>query len=217
MTKIDIGIGNRKEVLITSLVIEQMTTAFISGLLGIKDAQNSRILGNKSGCLSFNQKVDLLIDLGALSPKDKGKFQAFMEIRNQFMHNLSATSYEKCLSFTNGTDKYILKNYPQSSSLTKEEALKAATGELIDDIGRLTVNIINKLKEKFNKDAEFDLSKKSRESFLKAVIQIQSIIDDYVAKNKEKNQTTNAEWLNGLGEMIGRKFMDLWTVNFKST
>ena len=129
-----------------------MTSAFLSVLLGIKDLKNSRVLGNRSGCLSFNQKIDLLIEMGAVSSKDRNKFQAFMEIRNQFMHNISANTYENCYSFMNGTDKFILKTYPQDNTKAREEALREATGELIDEIGKITVNIISVLKGKFKLD-----------------------------------------------------------------
>jgi hypothetical protein len=149
MRKTNIGMPYRNEVLAASLFIEKMTSAFLSVLLGIKDLKNSRLLGNKSGCLSFNQKIDLLIEMGALSNKDRNKFQAFMEVRNQFMHNISANNYESCYSFTNGTDKFVLKTYPQDKSKAREEALRNATGQLIDDIGKITVNIIGVLTEKF--------------------------------------------------------------------
>jgi len=152
MKKTNIGMPFRSEILAASLVIEKMTSAFLSVLLGIKDLKNSRVLGNRSGCLSFNQKIDLLIEMGAVSSKDRNKFQAFMEIRNQFMHNISANTYENCYSFMNGTDKFILKTYPQDNTKAREEALREATGELIDEIGKITVNIISVLKGKFKLD-----------------------------------------------------------------
>ena len=46
-----------------------------------------------------------------------------MEIRNQFMHNLAADSYESCYAFKR-KEKFILDNYPQETTLTKEEQLK---------------------------------------------------------------------------------------------
>lgn len=145
-----LGMKYRNEVLVASLFIEKMTSAFLSVLLGINDLKGSKVLGNKSGCLSFNQKVELLIEMGAISSSNRKKFQAFMEIRNQFMHNISANNYTNCFSFTNGTDTFILKTYPQSETKSRENALRDATGELIDDIGKLTVSIINHLEGKFS-------------------------------------------------------------------
>jgi len=214
MEKIKLGMELRKEVLLTSLFIEYSASAFLSGLLGINDTENSRILGNKSGCLSFNQKIDLLIELGALSQDVKKKFQAFMEIRNQFMHNLSATTYEKCLSFTNGTDKFLLKTYPQLDNLIKEDALKAAIGELSDDIGMLTANIIKKVEEKFKQNAELDVAKKFNEAFILTIAISRDTINDYVNNKIEKHQSTKVEWLKDFGSEVNKIILKLWRDNY---
>src|SRR6266446_5696534 len=93
-----LGVEKRLDVLEAALTMEHLTSAFLTSLLGIKDWQGSKVFGNKSGCISFNQKIDLLIEIGALSKDLRTKYQTFMEIRNQFMHNINAESYEKCLS-----------------------------------------------------------------------------------------------------------------------
>jgi hypothetical protein len=59
MKKENLGMKLRNEVLVASLYVEKMTSTFLANILGIEDVKNSRLLGNKSGCLSFNQKVDL--------------------------------------------------------------------------------------------------------------------------------------------------------------
>jgi len=214
MEKVNLGMEIRKEVLLTALVLEYSASAFLSGLLGIDDIKNSRILGNKSGCLSFNQKIDLLIELGALSKTVKKKFQAFMEIRNQFMHNLSATTYENCLSCIDGADKFLLKTYSQSDNLSREKALKGAIGELCDDIGKLTANIIKKVEEKFLQKAELDVSKKFKESFLSTIAVTRDEINDYIKKGIEKNQSTKVEWLNDFGTEVNNIILKLWSENF---
>lgn len=43
----------------------------------------------------------------------KSKFVAFMEIRNQFMHNMNALTYVKCFENLPGKQKWILNTYPQ--------------------------------------------------------------------------------------------------------
>ena len=68
------GFRNRNIILASSLLIEKTTSRFIANLLGIKKPENSLTLGIKNSALSFNQKIDLLIDLGALSASDKSKF-----------------------------------------------------------------------------------------------------------------------------------------------
>src|SRR5688572_19762225 len=96
---IQIGIEKRQNILNVSLLVENFTSLFLSRLLEIQDHRKTISFGNKSSSLSFNQKVNILIDIGALNATDKIKFQTFMEIRNQFMHNIDADSYENCFKY----------------------------------------------------------------------------------------------------------------------
>lgn len=153
----DIGLNNRTEILTFALLLEQFSSILIKGLLGIGVSKETISFGNKSGCLSFNQKINLLIDIGALPPEDKKKYQTFMEIRNQFMHNLSADTYEACYGFIDGKDKFVLRLYPQSDSLTTEVALKQATRELAGEVLNKTIGLFEKVKEKVEKDSRTKL------------------------------------------------------------
>lgn len=175
----DLGLPIRKEILFTSLAVEGLTSAFLSTLLEIKDYKNSRTLGNKSGSLSFNQKVDLLIDIGALSKEDKNKFQVFMEIRNQFIHNLSATTYEKCFGATGGTDKCILKIYPQSKNISREEQLEEATKELGNEVIKLIFDLTKRIEEKNHKKLIADIAIKSEQAFFEAIEKMKNTVDDH--------------------------------------
>ena len=78
--KFEIGIKKRNFVLTISLVIESIISIFLSRLLGIQDHKQTISFSNKSSNLSFNQKVGLLIDIGALKAESKSKFITFMEI-----------------------------------------------------------------------------------------------------------------------------------------
>jgi hypothetical protein len=137
------GLDNRKIVLFPSLLIEGLTSIFLGRLLKIEDLNESKILGNKSGCLSFNQKVNILIEMNSIPKNDRNKYLTFLEIRNQFMHNSDASTFEKCFSFLEGKEKFILKTYPQSTDLSKEEKLKFATLELIKELIEKTMRIRN--------------------------------------------------------------------------
>lgn len=165
--KLDIGLNQRQEILTFALLLENLSSIFLSGLLGIKDYRNTKSFGSTNSSLSFNQKINLLIDIGALSSLERNKFLTFMEIRNQFMHNLSADSFESCYSFLEGKEKFILKNYPQEASLTKEEQLKNATIKLSDDILKKTIDLLDKIMEKIEKEVELELLKKVQPILLK--------------------------------------------------
>lgn len=106
------GFRNRNIILSSSLLIEKTTSSFIANLLGINNPENSLTLGIKNSAFSFNQKIDLLIDLGALNTSDKRKFQLFMELRNKFMHVLEADSFVNCFKLLRGKKHFYLSCIP---------------------------------------------------------------------------------------------------------
>ncbi len=136
----------RSYVLHHSIVLENVIGSALANLLDIEAPTNSYCFGNSSKALSFNQKVFLLIDIGALDDSEKTKFIKFMEIRNQFMHNVAANTFKDCFNFIDGVEKYLLKNYPQPSG--DEKYLAVAYNSLVKDVKISTESIIDKLHEK---------------------------------------------------------------------
>lgn len=218
MDNIDInnalGLDIRKTVLAASLTIESVSSFFIGQLLGIKDIENSKLLGNKSGCFSFNQKVDLLIELGALSKDDKKKFQAFMEIRNQFMHNIEAINYEKCISFIENADNKLLKLFPQASNLTKEEQLKKATLALSKEVLRKTTDVTIYVKKKLQKDYDAEMAPKLLSLFTKNTVQMKGLIISLIENEYKQNTNLNKPQLKELGDKLIKTITDQMISNF---
>ena len=167
--KFDIGIEKREFILTVSLLVENFTSIFLSRLLEIKDYRQTISFGNKSSNLSFNQKINLLIDIGAVPAGQKNKFVTFMEIRNQFMHNLEAKSYETCFDFMDGKDKFVLKTYPQDPKKSREEQLEKATQELSNEVLSMSAKLYDKVKEKIEKEVRFDLLEKVQPVLIKAI------------------------------------------------
>jgi hypothetical protein len=209
----DLGLNIRNEFLSTALIVESMTSVFLAKLLGIEDYRNSKVLGNKGGTLSFNQKIDLLIEIGALPLASRTKFQTFMELRNQFMHNVEAKTYESCLGFLNGKDVYLLKTYPQPNNINREKQLNNAATELRNDVGRQTAELINRIQEKIKKEARFDLSEKSNNAFLMSIETMKTLFDDYFEKEIEKKSTFSAKRLKGFGTDLSKILYGLWKKN----
>lgn len=110
----------RNKVLSTSLRIDELITVMLADLLGI-DSKSSLTLGNKGSALTFKSKVELLIDIGALDRVSKSKFIKFMEIRNQFAHNISAESFSTCFESIDGLVAFLKKNYPNAKGDKKTE------------------------------------------------------------------------------------------------
>lgn len=205
----DIGLEKRKEVLATSLIIEGLTSAFLASLLGIKNHSKTKPFGNTTSALSFSHKIDLLTEIGALAKENRSKFQVFMEIRNQFIHNLSATTYEKCFLEMKGKDTFILKAYPQQKSISRERQLELATRALSKDILEQTVALTKKLEDKIKKEVEAELAKKTHDAFLKAIKEIQTTLDEYFEREIEKKPTINTKLLKGFGTRLSKQFLKL--------
>ena len=81
---------DRIDVLSHSLLIESAISLFLGFLLDIKEPQNAKSLNGSSG-LSYSQKINLLIDIGALSDSDRKTYQYFMEVRNKFYARIFST------------------------------------------------------------------------------------------------------------------------------
>lgn len=210
-----LGLDKRTEILARSLMIENLTSSFIGGLLGIKDVRNSRTLGNKSSSLSFNQKIDLLIDLGALDSTQRNKFLTFMEIRNQFMHNLSAASYCECFDFLEGKEKFIFKLYPQDVELSKEDQLEKASLQLASDTLTLTAEITESVKAKFLKDIKGETHELSNKAFIASIAETKKMIDQLTESIIAKQETISTKELKDLGDLVSTIIGSNWQKLFK--
>lgn len=145
----ELGFKNRNLILETSLVIEKSSSLFLAALLGITNPQESLTLGNRNSSFSLKQKIDLLIDIGALSNVNKNKYIAFMEIRNVFMHVFDANSFVNCFKHLDKKEKFLFKLYPQDKNKTDEEKLRDASVELASDVLIITYDLMNKVIRKF--------------------------------------------------------------------
>ncbi|MEO5643420.1 MAG: hypothetical protein ABIQ40_14820 [Bacteroidia bacterium] len=154
-------------------------------LLGIKKAVETLSFGNKSSALSFNQKLNLLIDIAALEKKDQIKFITFMEFRNQFMHNISATSYETCFSFLHGKVKFILKHYPQPSNLTYESQLKEAFINLAIDVSKIAFGLMGKIKEKFKTEAQIQTNAMMTRAFTNETTKLEEALNKGIESKRK--------------------------------
>lgn len=90
--KIDPNESTRTSILNISLFIENKTSSILCALLDI-ERKESKSFGNTSQALSFNAKVNLLLDLNVLNSDEVKLLNSFMYIRNQFVHNISVSSF----------------------------------------------------------------------------------------------------------------------------
>ncbi len=204
------GIKNRNIVLTHALLLESMASAFLAKLLGIEDHKSTISFSNKSSSLSFNHKIGLLIDIGAINGRDKTKFKKFMEIRNQFMHNLDADSFSSCIELLDGTEKWLLRNYPQNEESSREEKLKSATMALGNDLLSISNTVLEKVLQKIRNDATDSIHKCSHEAALVALDKVESELNEFIQINLLEKKDVSVESLKQLGTTTREIFAKTW-------
>lgn len=193
----------RYYVLEKALLLESNVTSFLGELLDLDDISNTKSLGSKGGALSFNQKINLLIDIGALEPATRSKYQAFMEIRNVFMHNILATDLVSCMKFTNGTEKFILKVYPVGNDvIEEEEKLRFAVEALSADVLKTTKKIEKKIYDKKYKYKESKIGLKSHHAFIKVISELKNIMSIDIVKNSYDKKNTVKDQVDFISNLL---------------
>lgn len=117
-------INTRTKVIEKAVILEEVVSKILSNILDI-DETNSLSFSNKNLALSFNSKINLLVDLKFVPSKISSDFQLFAEIRNKFAHVRYVDDFTKCFEVLkerkNKFKSYGKKNDEQS--LTEEEYL----------------------------------------------------------------------------------------------
>ncbi len=111
----------RTTVLRQSLLIEDSLSDILIVLMGIKERDN-KSLGHKTSSLSLKSKTDLLYDLRKIDKDLYNKLIVFMEIRNQFIHNLSSDSFEIVLKRIDKKSQLIKIDKETQESITSAES-----------------------------------------------------------------------------------------------
>ena len=143
---------NRTIILELSVMIEDMLSLLLSFILEIPDRRSSLSLGTKNMGLSFNAKVNLLLDMKYFEKENRWKFQMFMEIRNQFAHNLKVGTFAQCFEIIKGKEKLLKAFIGKAKSNSQEEQLKSAVVALGLEIIHLGQKVIQKYGEEYRKE-----------------------------------------------------------------
>lgn len=101
-------------------MLDEVCSLTLCELLQIKQ-EESISFGYKTISLSFNHKINLLIDLASVDKEIQRKFQLFAEIRNKFAHVYSVSSYRSYLELNGDTKKTCEKLLSWYNELKKHE------------------------------------------------------------------------------------------------
>jgi hypothetical protein len=189
-----------------SLELEWILSTVLSELFRIEDQKSSISFGQTSQSLSFNQKVNLLIDSRDLNKVEKKNLQCFMEIRNKFMHNKDINTYEEVISITNKT-KHLKSEFPKCfTEGNEEEQFEKSIEELYRSCAMAIIEAKGLRKELFNiekyRDLESTLRKLLFESTKKAFAQTKSTI--------EVNKSYKSEDVKSIIDDIGKRINILY-------
>lgn len=166
-----IEIKKRAKVLRFSLNLEVLASKILSYLLDVENFDKSYSFGNKSSSLSFNQKINLLIDNRSITKDEKKKLVAFASIRNQFMHNINANSFKDAFDHLDGLEKQMRKLYPENFSpeIELEESLEYCISDLHKDGVLIFTSFKGGIDEKIQKEADAKFYKKNFNSLQETV------------------------------------------------
>ncbi|WP_422091607.1 hypothetical protein [Tenacibaculum ovolyticum] len=131
----------REKILSDSIRFEKLASACLAMFLGI-DLKTSKTIGNSSQALSFNDKMNIFLDMKSINKEERNALQNFMSIRNQFMHNFDSDSFINCLANLNGVGKNLIKNFPiKEVGVSEEEKYE----KCYDELQKKIQNLFNRL------------------------------------------------------------------------
>ncbi len=145
----------RNEFFVSALFIESTITDYLSEKLNIKDSINSEFLGNHDKALSFNQKMDVLLDSVNFSIIDKSKLSVFREIYTEFIKNKNALSLEESFTSNDHNDDFLLILYPQNDYIPREEKLINSCYQLISEVSELVAEHTQKPEVKIPRKKDY--------------------------------------------------------------
>ena len=163
---IDINLELRTEILEASLTLENAVNELIIALLVI-EKQKRKAISNKSGNLSFKNKIDLLFDLDILDKEEHQKLLLLMELRNQFLHNIECISFDKAIDNL-GIDKgkKLLKFCNSFEQEDQEIQYKVSFGNLKIECLKIVLAKIEDREKQINELSKFHLGVAESHIFL---------------------------------------------------
>jgi hypothetical protein len=112
----------RAKVIEAGVDFEESISQIISMLLDV-EKDSSISFGYKGASLSFNHRVNLLVDLKFIPKEIISDFQLFAEIRNKFAHVKYIDSFTKCFEIIPEKKNKFLSNWSGSKEGLDDESI----------------------------------------------------------------------------------------------
>lgn len=213
----------RLNVLNKSLEIENYLSDIIREIIRIPKIK-TKTLSNQSSSISFKTKVDLLYDLDRLTKDEYNLLILFMEIRNQFIHNIYANSFIKTFEFLEKNkinqllkvDNKVQKLYSNNNKLDAfdsdlENILELAFDSLFIKIINIISNQHKKIKFEIEKELEQEYQLKNNKIYSDIIFIIMETTKEFgeIWDNTIKKQTNeNLNFSKILSSYINQKSIE---------
>lgn len=176
--------------------------------------------------MSFQSKADLLLDLGRIEDEEYKRLKLFMEIRNQFIHNIEIDTFLKASEKVNAMPKRLLetdlglKNKFEKLRLLQDDLEVQATKEELLTLGfqKLYIDILETLVSQHEKiredvDREIDIEAKSRFYHIteRMMIYMDESIDEFGKKLEDilnKNFGSSFEFTSQMSNYLHRRTIE---------
>lgn len=148
-------LDTRLYVLEKALTVEKGVNDILELFLNVEKLKK-KAFTNKSGGLSFKNKIDLLFDIEIFDDKEYTAILLLMEYRNQFMHNYECNTFIDALEFLGLDKKNRLLTYSDKKLEDKnEENLKKAFQNLFYEILKILLGKIELKKSNMAENKEY--------------------------------------------------------------
>ncbi len=194
-------------VLNRSLEIESKLSEILKYLLGLEKEDDNKSLGFKGSALSLKAKVDLLFDINKIEKDLYKELILFMEIRNQFVHNLDSRTFEVVTKRIN-KQKKILDIFEKNKKLPNHEGLDLENKLRVGFLG-MTQTMLKELKDIHIHIIEERILRLKNETNGRLIELYQSTIKHVDSSIDEMRLIINQELENEFGDNknFGDKFM----------
>jgi hypothetical protein len=163
---------------------EHIVNVILAKLLGITP-EESRSFGTSSHALSFNAKVNLLLDLKQLDKLQREKFQIFMEIRNKFAHLNTVDTFEKCFALLDSSYQRLRKIFgvdEEGGSLEHDMQTMfcVLAMDLTSSLGKVHDNVVKDMAVRYTNRRFSEVIKEKRDEYKGKVPSHAEAVDSFI-------------------------------------
>jgi hypothetical protein len=103
---------------------------------------------DKGSSLSFQQKLNLILDLDVLTKDEVLKFELFGQIRNKFAHKVEIETFADCIDSDKHLRNKLVKLYSPEKEVSQDFQYRSIFIDVLIDITAIGVKLVKDLENK---------------------------------------------------------------------